>query len=392
MIGRTFRGRSFGRPSGYRTSFRSARKPDFTKYIHKAEDIAESEPMTSAPSEFSTLPIDERILGNITARGYAQMTPIQQQAIRPILGGHDLIGIAHTGTGKTGAFLIPLMHAVTLNPKKQILIVVPTRELAEQIYGELRAFAGSMPIYATAIIGGANMYRQIQHLKRYPHFVIGTPGRLKDLINRKALSLASFDTVVLDEVDRMLDMGFIQDIRWLIALLPAKKQSLFFSATLSAPIRSLIRTISPTAQMVTIESASKTANIDQDIVRLALGQQKIDALHDILNKHEVQKTIIFGRTKRGVDRLSRSLEERGFKVSCIHGDKTQARRNQAIDQFKRNRVSILVATDVAARGIDIDDVTHVINYDQPENYDDYIHRIGRTGRANKKGTALTFIE
>ncbi|MCR4286233.1 MAG: DEAD/DEAH box helicase, partial [Candidatus Kaiserbacteria bacterium] len=342
--------------------------------------------------KFTELPIDAALLQNITNRTFEYLTPIQQQAIAPIMQGEDVIGIAQTGTGKTGAFLIPLIHAVTLNPNKRILIVVPTRELAQQIYQEMRDFAGTMRVYATAIIGGSNMYRQIQQLRRNPHFVIGTPGRLKDLIERRELQLGTFDTVVLDEVDRMLDMGFIQDIRFLLSFLPAQKQSLFFSATLSPAINSLIHTISKNPRSISIQSVNKTANVDQDIVKVEAGKEKIEVLHDLLIQPDVKKTLIFGRTKRSVDRLSRNLESRGFKVSCIHGDKTQSRRNQAIDQFRRDIVNIMVATDVASRGIDIDDVTHVINYELPETYDDYIHRIGRTGRANKAGKALTFIE
>jgi len=391
MARRTFTRRSYGNTNRYRNSPRRGASIHFSKYIHKASPQSEEEAQEDKKL-FTDLQVHPELMANISSRGFEFMTPIQEKAIDPIMKGEDVIGIAHTGTGKTGAFLIPLIHAVTLDPKKRILIVVPTRELAQQIYQEMRAFAGRMPVYATAIIGGANMYRQIQQLRRNPQFVIGTPGRLKDLIERRELRLDAFDTVVLDEVDRMLDMGFIQDIRFLISFLPQKKQSLFFSATLSQTINSLINTIAKNPRSIMIESVNKTANVDQDIVRVAAGKDKIDVLHDILNQEDVKKTIIFGRTKRSVDRLSRNLETRGFKVTCIHGDKTQSRRNRAIDMFKSDLVDILVATDVASRGIDIDDVTHVINFDQPETYDDYIHRIGRTGRANKTGKALTFIE
>ncbi|MBP9691356.1 DEAD/DEAH box helicase [Candidatus Woesebacteria bacterium] len=391
MARRTFYSRSVGGSNRFRRPLGASRQSDFSKYIHKAvsQEIIEEEHILKP---FTDLPIHQELLANISKRGFVNMTPIQEKAITPIMQGEDVIGIAQTGTGKTGAFLIPLIHAITLNPNKRVLIVVPTRELAQQIYQEMRDFAGQMRVYATAIIGGANMYRQIQQLRRNPHFVIGTPGRLKDLIERRELNLSTFDTVVLDEVDRMLDMGFIQDIRFLISFLPEKKQSLFFSATLSPIINSLIRTISKNPRSVSIDSVRRTANVDQDIVRVEAGKDKIDVLHDILIQPDVKKTLIFGRTKRSVDRLSRNLESRGFKVTCIHGDKTQYRRNQAIDQFKLDTVNILVATDVASRGIDIDDVTHVINYELPETYEDYIHRIGRTGRANKTGKALTFIE
>lgn len=387
---RTFRPRSFSGNRKFRAPQKGGATIHFSKYIHKA--VPQADVLHSVTSEFKDLPIDQALKQNVLNRGYQSLTPIQHQAIPHVLQGQDVIGIAQTGTGKTGAFLLPLIHGVLQGSKKNILIIVPTRELAQQIYEEMRAFTGNLPVYATAIIGGANMYRQIQQLRRNPHFVIGTPGRLKDLIDRRVLKLDTFDTVVLDEVDRMLDMGFIRDIRHLLSLLPAKKQSLFFSATLSPTIQSLIQTISQSPVKVSIESVSRTANINQDIVTIDVGKQKIDVLHDLLIKAEVQKTIVFGRTKRSVDRLYRTLQDRGFKVESIHGDKTQGRRNKAIDMFKKNHVNILVATDVASRGIDIDDVTHVINYDQPETYEDYIHRIGRTGRANKTGQAWTFVE
>ena len=341
---------------------------------------------------FSDLEVTPILRQNILNRGFRYLTPIQQKAIYPIMKGQDVIGIAHTGTGKTGAFLIPLIHAITQNRNKRILIMVPTRELAQQIFAEMCEFSRSMGIYAATIIGGASMYKQIQLLRRNPQFVIGTPGRLKDLMERKILKFDSFDTVILDEVDRMLDMGFIQDIRYLISLLPQKKQSLFFSATLSHNIHALIHTIAKDPIMISIKNEYITANIDQDVVHINANQNKMEVLHDLLIKKEMQKTLIFGRTKRGVERLSRDLIDRGFKVSAIHGDKTQSRRNKAIELFKKNIVNIMVATDVASRGIDIDNITHVINYDQPENYEDYIHRIGRTGRANKTGKALTFID
>ncbi|KKQ38164.1 MAG: DEAD/DEAH RNA helicase [Candidatus Roizmanbacteria bacterium GW2011_GWA2_37_7] len=391
MSRRFFRGKSYGGNTRYRKSYKDLPKIDISKYVHKALPFKESL-STEEQMCFSDLEVTPILRQNILNRGFRYLTPIQQKAIYPIMKGQDVIGIAHTGTGKTGAFLIPLIHAITQNRNKRILIMVPTRELAQQIFAEMCEFSRSMGIYAATIIGGASMYKQIQLLRRNPQFVIGTPGRLKDLIERKILKFDSFDTVILDEVDRMLDMGFIQDIRYLISLLPQKKQSLFFSATLSHNIHALIHTIAKDPIMISIKNEYITANIDQDVVHINANQNKMEVLHDLLIKKEMQKTLIFGRTKRGVERLSRDLIDRGFKVSAIHGDKTQSRRNKAIELFKKNIVNIMVATDVASRGIDIDNITHVINYDQPENYEDYIHRIGRTGRANKTGKALTFID
>lgn len=273
----------------------------------------------------------------------------------------------------------------------KVLIVVPTRELAAQIREEMRKLGQGMNIYSTLCIGGSNLNQQMHDLRRESNFVIGTPGRLKDLIERKALNLSQFGVIVLDEVDRMLDMGFIHDIRQLIALLPKERQSLFFSATLSSQIRTLIDSFTRSAVMISVKTQDTAENVDQDIVRVA-GPQKVSMLENLLRKEEFRKVLVFGRTKHGVEKLSTTLYKRGFKVAAIHGNKPQHRRNQAIQAFKQNMVQILVATDVASRGIDIADITHVINYDPPATYEDYIHRIGRTGRSNKKGIALTFVE
>ena len=235
------------------------------------------------------------------------------------------------------------------------------------------------------------MFKQIQTLKRNPSFVAGTPGRLKDLINRRCLNLSKFTNIVLDEVDRMLDMGFIHDIKHLISLLPQKRQSLFFSATVSRETDILIKDFLNNPTKISVKSGDTPENVDQDIVRVEDKSKKIESLHNLLIKEEFKKVLIFGKTKRGVEHLSNSLHARGFKVGSIHGNKSQAQREKTLKLFKTNYLQTLVATDVAARGLDIMDITHVINYDLPATYDDYIHRIGRTGRANKAGKALTFI-
>jgi superfamily II DNA/RNA helicase len=316
---------------------------------------------------------------------------IQDRAIPEILQGKDLIGIANTGTGKTASFLIPLIQKIIKDRNEKVLIVLPTRELALQIVDELNAFARSLNINSALCIGGSSMSRQIYALKRNPNFVIGTPGRLKDLINRNLLRVPGFTNVVLDEVDRMLDMGFVHDIKHLISLLPAKRQSLFFSATVSREVDNLIMGFVKNPVKISVKSGETADNIEQDIVRVKDKTKKIETLHDLLIKEEFKKVLIFGRTKRGVEHLSRSLHERGFKVGSIHGNKSQSQREKVLSLFKANHLQTLVATDVAARGLDIVDITHVINYDPPATYDDYVHRIGRTGRANKIGKALTFI-
>jgi superfamily II DNA/RNA helicase len=279
---------------------------------------------------------------------------------------------------------------VLLNPKEEILIVVPTRELAQQIEEELKSFTEGLKIYSVCCVGGAPIGRQISMLKYWNNFVIGTPGRLKDLVNRRVLNLKPFSTIVLDEADRMLDMGFIADMKLIMSQMSANRHTLFFSATVSREVEQLIKEFLKNPVTVSVKTGDTSKSVDQDVVRLC-GKEKIDVLHELLNNPELSKVLIFGRTKHGVERLSRTLTERGFKADSIHGDKNQSARQRALGKFKDDHIKILVATDVAARGLDIPDVTHVINYDVPATYDDYVHRIGRTGRANKKGKALTFI-
>ncbi|MBI4004851.1 DEAD/DEAH box helicase [Candidatus Roizmanbacteria bacterium] len=361
-----------------------------SKFIKKATTTAQVEVFVPNVT-FNNLPISNRLKENIVKRGFATPTPIQDRVIPHILEGKDVIGIANTGTGKTAAFLIPLLEKVVKNNGENILIIVPTRELALQIRDELRLLADRMNIYSSLCIGGSSIRTQLFELKRNPHFIIGTPGRLKDLVERKALRLSAFNTIVLDEVDRMVDMGFIHDVKYLLSLLPEKRHSLFFSATISSQINDIIHSFLRNPITVSVRSQDTPENVDQDIVRIENGAYKIDILERLLKKNEYQKVLIFGRTKRGVERLSASLYQKGFKVASIHGDKPQSKRQQAIRLFKEDVVNILVATDVAARGIDIANISHVINYDQPATYEDYIHRIGRTGRANQKGYALTFV-
>ena len=252
-------------------------------------------------------------------------------------------------------------------------------------------FSRGMNIFSVLCIGGVNMYTQVNGLRRNPQIVVGTPGRLKDLKNQGKLNLASFSNIVLDEVDRMLDMGFINDVRFIISHLPKHRQSLFFSATLSLQIKGIIATCSQNPVLVSVKVQETASNVDQDIIR-TMGRVKLDVLQDLLGQKDLRKVIIFGKTKWGIEKLSRQLMQRGLDVVALHGNKNQNQRQRALDQFRRNEVSILLATDVVARGIDIDDVTHVINYDLPESYTDYVHRIGRTGRNDKKGIALSFVD
>ncbi len=359
-------------------------------FIKKVEETVAA-PVYVPTHTFADFAIIDQLKTNIAYKGYTAPTPIQDQAIPHLLEGKDLVGTANTGTGKTAAFLIPLVHNIMTNKTQRALIITPTRELAEQIQAELAVFKYGMNLASALCIGGLNIQNQIKNLKKSPAFVIGTPGRLKDLEKQKIIHFAQFNAIVLDEVDTMLDMGFINDIKYVITRLPKKRHSLFFSATLSPEIKAVMDQFLHQPVAVSVKTRQSAENVNQDVVKVA-GKNKVDVLHDILIKPECTKVIIFVRTKWNVEKLAKVLKERGFEVATIHGNKSQAQRKKALDSFKSGNVSILLATDVVARGIDIDDVSHVINYDLPQTHEDYIHRIGRTGRANKVGQALTFID
>jgi len=364
---------------------------DVRLFINKSEPlILDEEPKIT--TTFSDFAISDKLKRNISEHGYVTPTPIQDQTIPHLLEGRDVIGIANTGTGKTAAFLIPLVEKVSKDRSQRVLIITPTRELAMQILDELVIFMKGMDLDQILCIGGANLQRQEKKLHHNPHFVIGTPGRLKDLIKRRSLNLDLFQNIVLDEVDRMIDIGFIRDIQMIISLLPKKRQSLFFSATITDKERVILDTFVTDPVSVSVKKRETAANIDQDIVRIPRGVQKIDVLHDLLVQDGFSKVLVFGRTKWGVEKLTKALIERGFRAAAIHGNKGQSQRQRALDDFKKDRLQILLATDVASRGIDIENVTHVINFEAPASYEDYVHRIGRTGRADRPGKALTFVE
>ena len=359
-------------------------------FIRKVEETVPS--VEYVPKHaFTDFQIETRIKDNIAKKGYVNPTPIQDQVIPLVLQGRDVIATANTGTGKTAAFLIPLVNNILNKKVRRVLIMAPTRELAAQIESELETFMAKMGYASALCIGGASINPQIWKLKRNPEFVIGTPGRLKDLVNQGILQLGSFNAVVLDEVDTMLDMGFIHDITLLISKIPAKRQTLFFSATISPAIRTLMAQFLQSPVAVSVKTRQSAENVNQDIVKVGT-KDKVELLHDLLIKPGFTKVIIFTRTKWGADKLFKKLQERGFAVVAMHGDKSQGQRTKALALFKAGHAQLLLATDVVARGIDIDDVTHVINFDLPGTHEDYIHRIGRTGRANKVGQAITFID
>lgn len=361
-----------------------------SRYVNKA-NTAEATPVYTVTHQFADFDISAQLKANIVARGYSVPTPIQDQVIPYVLSGRDVVGVANTGTGKTAAFLLPLIDKIMRDRLQKILVIAPTRELAVQIDDELRLFSRGLHIRSALVIGGASMGNQIWKLKQHPSFLVSTPGRLKDFVNQGLIQLADYKTIVLDEVDRMVDIGFIADIRYLISLLPRSRQSLFFSATVPGQVQSIIASFLTDPVTVSVKVRETLTSVDQDVIRVRSHEEKLQMLHALLKKQEFSKVLIFGRTKWNVEKLARSLAASGFSVGSIHGNKSQGQRLRVLSEFKENRLQILVATDVASRGLDIHDVSHVINFDEPQSYNDYVHRIGRTGRANKAGAALTFV-
>ena len=380
------RGNNKRRPSG---GGRHGQYIDPSRFVKAARPISD---VVYQPTHlFDDFAIHEVLKANLKDKGYTTPTPIQDQTIPLALEGKDVIGIANTGTGKTAAFGLPLLSRMIADRKTRALIVAPTRELAQQIELELRSIAKGSGLSGAVLIGGSPMGPQLRDLRNNPPIVIGTPGRIKDHLERGTLKLNTFNMVVLDEVDRMLDMGFVDDVRAILGQLSDTRQSLYFSATLDTKVKNLIHTFSKDPAIVSIKTGETTDSVHQDVIRFGGTHEKMDLLHDILIRPDVNKVIVFDETQRSVEKLGQELHTRGFKVDAIHGGKSQGQRQRALARFKQNEVNILVATDVAARGIDVKDVTHVINYSQPQSYDDYVHRIGRAGRAGKIGYALTFV-
>jgi len=341
---------------------------------------------------FADFNLHPKLFANLSQLGFTQPTPIQEASIQPILEKKDILGVAHTGTGKTGAFLIPLVHKLFEDDSQKIIIIAPTRELAIQIFSVFNDLTKNSHLRAVSCIGGKNLKRQSAQLRKEHHAVIGTPGRLLDLLNRKKLSLREQKTLVLDEVDRMLDMGFVHDIKKIMKHISGNRQNLYFSATMNNRVSQLISEFSNNVEHISVKQQKHVTSVNHKLVRYQSENAKFDTLHDILRSDEVTKSVIFGRTKHGVKRLMYRLKDHGYKVDSIHGNRTQKQRQRSLASFKDSQVTVLVATDVAARGIDVDDISHVINYDLPQTVDDYIHRSGRTSGAGKTGTAYTFVK
>jgi superfamily II DNA/RNA helicase len=388
------RGRSFGGGFGGGRGRTSGRRGPKKDYIHPSKFVKAAKPVEEdvyVPTHsFSDFVVNPLIKANIEAKGFVNPSPIQDQSIPHGLEGRDVIGIANTGTGKTIAFGIPVLHRA-IEEQAKVLIIAPTRELAQQIEAELKTVAKKSGLFGALLIGGSAMGAQLRDLRSNPQIVIGTPGRIMDHMQRGTLDLSDFKMVVLDEVDRMLDMGFVDDVRAILGELHPDRQSFFFSATLDRKVQDLIQSFSNDPITVSVKTGNTSDNVHQDIVCYESHGQKIEQLHDLLNTDIVTKSIVFDDTQRSVESLSEELIARGFKADAIHGGKTQGQRQRALNRFKRGEIDVLVATDVAARGIDVADISHVINYSTPQSYEDYVHRIGRAGRAGRVGYALTFV-
>ncbi|MHA7128174.1 DEAD/DEAH box helicase [Algoriphagus namhaensis] len=393
---RNNKSRSTGRNRNQRPQARPAKNKKVSKLdpnlLIKAAQPSGQEGFQSK-TPFAGLPIHEKVLQNVAAKGYENMTYIQEKSIQGLLEGRDMLGISNTGSGKTAAFLIPIIEHALKDSKFEALIVTPTRELALQIEEEFKSLTQGLPLRSATFIGGTNINTDVKTLSRKLNVIVGTPGRLLDLANRRLLKFQTIQTLVLDEFDRMLDMGFVNDVKKIIAGMTQRKQTMLFSATLEPSQKNLIDGILRNPIQVKVNNGGTSSeNVDQDIIRVPEGKDKFGMLTDLFQEEGLDKVIIFTETKRLADRVSKKLNQNGIRSGLIHGNKSQNNRNRTIDEFKNGDTRVLVATDVAARGIDVSDVTHVINYQLPMTMDSYIHRIGRTGRAGKTGVAITFVD
>ena len=348
---------------------------------------------------FKELNLIEPILKALETEGYSQPTPIQEQSITTILKGKDLLGCAQTGTGKTAAFAIPmlqLLHEKNINTKAnkniKALVLTPTRELAIQIEDSFKAYGSNLNLRRLVIFGGVNQHAQVEALKKGVDILVATPGRLLDLMNQGFISLNTIELFVLDEADRMLDMGFIHDVKKVVAKLPAKRQTLFFSATMPDEIQKLANTILSSPTKVEVTPVSSTAETIVQSVYFVDKPDKKKLLIHLLEDKNIQTALVFTRTKHGADRIVKDLAHAGIKAAAIHGNKSQNARQRALTDFKDRKIRVLVATDIAARGIDIDQLSHVFNFELPNIPESYVHRIGRTGRAGANGIAISFCD
>jgi ATP-dependent RNA helicase RhlE len=371
------------------------------KNITKDIDINQFVKTAKTPEEYSytatrtikDLPVHESIISNLLKKGFESPTEIQDKSLEAILEGNDLLGLAQTGTGKTGAFLVPLIHnLLNQKPNFQVIVISPTRELALQIEQEFKSISHGLNMFSLCLIGGTSVEKDIAKLRRPVHFIIGTPGRIADMVSQKALDLSKFSFLVLDEFDRLLDMGFSKEIQRLVGGMRNRKQTILFSATEEKSQQTLIKSLLRNPVEVKLNIGNATGDhIDQEIIQVKMGENKIDVLLSMIRDDSFDKVLVFAETKHSVKKVCRQLRHAGIKADEIHGNKSQSYRIKALESFRNRKIQVLVATDVAARGLDIVDVSHVINFQQPKNMDSYVHRIGRTGRAGKSGKAYTFV-
>ena len=348
-------------------------------------------------SNFESLGLSKQLLQSVIKEGYTAPTPVQEQAIPLLLKGHDVLGVAQTGTGKTAAFALPVLQILARKEVKgrreiRTLVLTPTRELAAQINERFAAYSEHLSIYHQVIFGGVSQKPQVKSLKRGIDILVATPGRLLDLIEQGFIDLENIEFFVLDEADRMLDMGFIRDIKKVIKLLPKKRQNLLFSATMPTSIADLANSFLNDAVMIDLSPEEITVERIEQSVMFVEKQYKINLIIDIINENQIKRGIIFTRTKHGANRLVKKLDRSGIESAAIHGNKSQGARTRALAAFRNGDIPLLVATDIASRGIDIEGVTHVFNYDLPNEPESYVHRIGRTGRAGKNGVAYAFCD
>jgi superfamily II DNA/RNA helicase len=389
---------SFGRNTSSRfgsgrRSFGKSKGIDFSNYTQAASQKSDE---VVNDFTFSSYDLHDKIKSLVAGRGYIKPTEIQEQVIPVVLSGRDVVGLAQTGSGKTASYLIPLLHQTLLkkidNSDNQTLIIVPTRELAFQVEKELFEFGlKELNFYSVVCVGGMYIRDQIRRLSKPNQFIVGTPGRLIDLAKKGFIKLDKIDSVVVDEVDRMLDMGFIEDITWIMGEIPKTRQGLFFSATFNKSVTPLMDKLSPNSVLVKAQPQKASPFVEQTMVRVQRPNTKIDTLLSIVHEEKELKGLIFVNTKSETEKVAQRFEESGIETLYLHGDKSQSSRMQTIRMYKRMKAGVLVATDVASRGLDIDDITHVFNYDEPDSIETHIHRIGRTGRAGRYGKAVTLV-
>lgn len=343
---------------------------------------------------FEQLDIVEPILTALREKGYKNPTPIQQQAIPAIISGRDVVASAQTGTGKTASFSIPLLQRLSLRNQRgavRALVLVPTRELAIQVFDNIEKYGKHLSVRSVLVFGGVPQTKQVQNIRRGCDVVIATPGRLMDLLQQRIFSLSNLELLVMDEADRMLDMGFIRDVKRILAMMPSNSQKVLLSATMPAEIQQLVTSILKDPIKINIAPVSTAVKIEQTVYHVERGNKKALLKH-VISEHDMANVLVFARTKHGADKIAFDLQKSGISAEAFHGNKSQGARQRSLSNFKSNRTRVLVATDIASRGIDINDLPFVINYEMPDTAETYTHRIGRTGRAGKMGKALSFCD